>query len=243
MKKLMQSIHARNKRKQSGEVMANVFKKRITIFSGHYGSGKSEIAVNAAFMIKKAGSELLLADMDIVNPFFRSIDAKKLLEAEGIFTAAPLFANTNVDVPALVPEIDAAIKNRGRRVILDVGGDEDGARVLGRYHASLAKEEYDLLVVVNGARPMTETPEEAAAYLKAIQEASRLKATGLIANTHFLSNTQAEDVEKGLELCQNVSRLTGVPLIAAAVMEGLDLEKVVSPVPVLILKKHIHAPF
>src|SRR5690606_24085526 len=128
---------------------------------------------------------VVLADMDIVNPFFRSLDAKNILESRGISVLAPLFANTNVDVPALIPEIAAAIKNRNNSVILDVGGDEDGARVLGRYRSDIQDGEYDMFFVIDRARPLTGDPEDTLQYMEAIQEASRLKVTKLISNTHY----------------------------------------------------------
>ncbi len=221
-----------------------VFPKRINIFSGHYGSGKSEIAVNAAFAIKKEGVSLLMADMDIVNPFFRSVDAKKVLEEAGISVAAPLFANTNVDVPALVPEIAAALKNPNRSVILDVGGDEDGARVLGRYHHEIVEGSYDMFFVVNRARPMTQNAQDTILYMESIQEASRLKITRLLNNTHFLADTKPEDILYGLELCREISDKTGIPVAATCILdtmaEGLA-DKLNTPV--LLLNKNILLPF
>lgn len=221
-----------------------VFSKRVSIFCGHYGSGKSEISVNAAVSIKEAHEDVLMADMDIVNPFFRSIDAKKALEALGIKVAAPLFANTNVDVPALVPEVSTALRNKDRHVILDVGGDEDGARVLGRYHSEIPQDDYDMFFVFNRARPLTRNLEDTLNYIREIEMASRQKITYLMNNTHYLSETTLDDVLYGLELAREISRQTGIPLAATCVMEGLEDE--VAPHvdhPVFVLKKNILLPF
>lgn len=220
------------------------FNKRVNIFSGHYGSGKSEISVNAAVAIREKHDIVVMADMDIVNPFFRSLDAKNALEALGIKVVAPLFANTNVDVPALVPEISTALKDRNRRVILDVGGDEDGARVLGCYHAEIPDDDYDMFFVFNRARPLTRELKETILYLRTIEEASRRKITQLINNTHYLGETSIDDVFYGLELAREISAETGIPLAATCVMEGLEtqLEGKIDH-PLFIIKKNILLPF
>jgi hypothetical protein len=220
-----------------------VFDKRINIFTGHYGTGKSEIAVNAAVRIKQGRENVILADMDIVNPFFRSLDARNTLESMGITVLAPLFANTNVDVPALVPKIAAAIKNRDASVILDVGGDEDGARVLGRYRNDIPDSEYEMFFVINRARPLTGGLEYTLEYMGAIEEASRLKVTKLISNTHYLDQTSPDDVKHGLELSRQVSDKTGIPIAAVSVMEGMEHLAKDLDVPLFVLKKSIWLPF
>lgn len=221
----------------------DMFDKRINIFTGHYGTGKSEIAVNAAVSIKQERENVVLADMDIVNPFFRSLDAKNILESRGISVLAPLFANTNVDVPALIPEIAAAIKNRNNSVILDVGGDEDGARVLGRYRSDIQDGEYDMFFVINRARPLTGDLEDTLQYMEAIQEASRLKVTKLISNTHYLDQTTPDDVRHGLELSRQVSEKTGIPIAAVSVMEGMEYLAKDPDIPLFVLRKNIRLPF
>lgn len=220
------------------------FNKRVIVFSGHYGSGKSEISVNTAFLLKKNNSDVLIADMDIVNPFFRSYDAKEALEAVGIKTIAPMYANTNVDVPVIGPEISAALRNNSRNVILDVGGDEEGSRVLGRYHNDIPRDDYDMFFVFNRSRPMTTNLSDALIYISEIEEASRLKFTGLINNTHFLGETTIEDILYGAELAEEISRETGIPLFASAVMEEIvgQLGGKLNH-PVIILHKNILLPF
>lgn len=220
-----------------------MFDKRINIFVGHYGTGKSEIAVNAALAIKKEKEKVVLADMDIVNPFFRSLDAKKMLESHDVTVLAPVFANTNVDIPALVPEIEAAIRNRGVSVVIDVGGDEDGARVLGRYRKYIEDDGYDMFFVINRARPLAGTVEDVMKYMDEIQEASRLKVTKLISNTHYMDQTTIEDVRYGFQLSRQVSEKTGIPIAAVSVMEGLEHEAEDLGVPVLTLRKSMKVPF
>lgn len=220
------------------------FDKRINIFCGHYGSGKSETSVNAAFMLKEKASKVLMADMDVVNPYYRSADARKALEDEDIKVVAPLFANTNVDVPAIGPEISIGLKDKSHNVIIDVGGDEDGSRVLGRYYHEIVKNEYDMFFVFNRSRPMTVNFEETLSYIREIEAASRLKITGLINNTHFLDQTTVEDIMYGLELAQEISQETLIPIRATCVMEGLEkqLEGELDH-PLMVLRKRLSLPF
>lgn len=220
------------------------FDKRINIFCGHYGSGKSEISVNAAVSIKENHDDVLLADMDIVNPFFRSLDAKNQLEALGISLIAPVYANTNVDVPVIGPEIAAALRNQNRQVILDVGGDEDGARVLGRYFYEIPQHDYDMYFVFNRSRPMTQNLSDTIAYINEIQIASRLKITKLINNTHYLGETTPEDVLNGVALAREISRETGIPLAATCIMKDFkhDISHRLDH-PLFVLENHILMPF
>ena len=220
------------------------FTKRINIFCGHYGSGKSEISVNAAAAVRKEHEHVILADMDIVNPYFRSADAKNKLESMNIKVLAPVYANTNVDVPVIGPEIEASLRNKDCNSILDVGGDEDGARILGRFHMDISKNDYELFFVLNRARPMTLNFDETLNYIGEIEAASRLKITKLISNTHYLEETTVDDVLYGLELAREVSEKTGIKLAAVSVMGGLErqLENKVD-VPVFILKKNMILPF
>jgi hypothetical protein len=220
------------------------YKKRINIFSGHYGSGKSEISVNTAFLLREKFDDVLIADMDIVNPFFRSADAKTALEKRGIKVIAPMYANTNVDVPVIGPEISVALRHDSRRVILDVGGDEDGAIVLGRFYHEINQSDYDMFFVFNRARPMTINLDETLTYINEIEASSRLKITGIINNTHYLDETTADDIMYGLELSREITRETGIPIFATSVMEGLEgqLEGEIDH-PVITLRKNILLPF
>lgn len=221
-----------------------IFKKRINIFCGHYGSGKSEISVNTAFLLKEKFDDVLLADMDIVNPYFRSFDAKTALENRGIKVVAPMYANTNVDIPVVGSEISVSLRHNSRRVILDVGGDEDGATILGRFCHEISQNEYDMFFVMNRARPMTINPEETLNYIYEIEAASRLRITGIINNTHYLEETTADDIMYGLELSREIEKKTGIPIFATAVMEGMK-DKLEGKIdhPLIVLRKNLFLPF
>lgn len=190
---------------------------RVIIIAGHYGSGKSEIAVQYARSMAQSGRRVLLADMDIVNPFFRSLDAKNVLEAEGIRVTAPMFANTNVDVPALVPEVTNALWDAQTVVVLDVGGDGDGARVLGRYHKDIQPEEVAMVFVFNASRPMTRTAATAAVQMEEIEFASRQRFTHILNNTHLLQDTDARILAEGECEAVRLSALRHCPLAGTVV--------------------------
>ena len=191
---------------------------RLFIFAGHYGSGKSEISVQFARVLATSGKKVLMADMDIVNPFFRSLDARALLEREGIRVAAPLFANTNVDVPAMVPEVSTALRDPSMHVVLDVGGDGDGARVLGRYHRDIEQAGLAMVFVFNASRPMTRNAETAAVLMDEIEFASRQRFTHILNNTHLLGETTWEIIRGGELEAGRLAEMKGLPL-AASVME------------------------
>ena len=170
--------------------------KRIQIFTGHYGSGKTEIALNFAMQQSKQGSKVVLVDMDIVNPYFRSKDAFPALQAQGIEVIAPEYANTNVDLPSLPAEIASVFDQEDRLVVLDVGGDDEGAIALGRYSAAIVNAGYDMYFVVNPLRPMTDTVEKAAELAAEIEAKSRLTLTHLINNTNLQQETTAQMIKE-----------------------------------------------
>ena len=133
--------------------------KRVTLFAGHYGSGKTNIAVNYALYLRSLGERVAVADLDIVNPYFRTKDSAAELEAAGIRLVSPQFANSNVDLPALPAEAYGLVEDRSSRAILDVGGDDRGAYALGRYTPFILEEgDYQMAFVANPCRPLTRTP-------------------------------------------------------------------------------------
>ena len=176
--------------------------RRITLFAGHYGSGKTNVALNFARMLKRAGGRVVVADLDIVNPYFRTKDSTAQLAAEGIELVVSDYANSNVDFPALPKEIyavvapdeDAAGASRMRAVI-DVGGDDCGALAPGRHARDIrARGDYAMLGVINASRPLTRTPADTVAVLREIEVAGQLPFTGLVNNTNLGPDTTVEDV-------------------------------------------------
>lgn len=195
--------------------------KRLVIVIGHYGSGKSEFSVNYAVKMKEQFENVSIADLDIVNPYFRSREKREFFEKIGVKVFDSSIRNTAIDIPALPAQMMGVILNPNEKSILDVGGDPVGARVLARYAEQIKNVEYDMFFIVNGNRPETSTVEGVIKYLNIIEAASRLKVTGLVNNTHMLKDTRVEDVESGHELTKKVSWETDIPIRYEAVIEEI----------------------
>lgn len=193
--------------------MLACFPHRLTIVTGHYGTGKTEFSVNLALALAKEGRPVALADLDIVNPYFRSRERRSLLEEAGVRLVATSQALADADVPALPAELHAVLEDRSVRGVLDVGGDPSGARVLARYRPRILKEDYQLLCIVNAARPEVRTAERSAEYLRAIEAVAGLRCTGLVNNTHLCGETAPEDIREGAALAEEVSQITGIPVV------------------------------
>lgn len=187
---------------------------QIYIFTGHYGSGKTETAVNFAVHLKKLAPErkVAIADMDIVNPFFRTADAALPLEKMGIRVELPLYARSNVDVPALTPQMEYLMGEKDIDLVLDIGGDDVGAKAVGRYAETIQKRKYNLFFVFNKNRPFTKDLPSALKIFYEIQESCRIPFTGLINNTHLLQYTDINTLASGLPLAYEISKATGVPM-------------------------------
>lgn len=187
--------------------------KRIKIIIGHYGSGKTEFAVNYVMRLAKEKSDVAIVDLDIVNPYFRSREKHPLMEKEGILViSSGLGHKANLDIPSVSSMVITPLQDKKYDVVLDVGGNSVGAKILNRYRLQIENQDYDMFCVVNGNRPDTSTVEGAIEHIRDIEASSGLKVTGLINNTHFLRETSVEDVLKGQEIVEEVSRETGIPI-------------------------------
>ncbi len=196
--------------------------KRITIYAGHYGSGKTNLAVNHALALRREGKRVKILDLDIVNPYFRTKDSEALFRREGIELIASEFAGTNVDIPAIPAAAQSAFDDREASVIIDVGGDDSGALALGRYQRAINDEgDFDMLLVVNRFRPLARTPEDAAEIARSIEGASRIRFTGVAANSNLGGETDAETILSSEEYTKSVSALLGLPVVYRAVREDL----------------------
>ncbi|MBO7358555.1 MAG: hypothetical protein J6U72_01890 [Clostridia bacterium] len=196
--------------------------KRVTLFAGHYGSGKSSLAVEYAIRLALEGHKTLIADLDIVNPYFRSMDSRKELESVGAEVIVSPYAGSNVDVPALPGEMYRIVDDRDYNAVVDVGGDDRGALALGRLSGALKQEnDYEMLLVVNFLRPLTQTPEEALQVIGEIETAGHLPFTGIINNTNLGELTTREHVLQGLEKAEKLSELCGLTLLGSTVKQEL----------------------
>ena len=190
-----------------------LFSHRVSIITGHYGTGKTELSVNLALALAAEGKRVMLADLDIVNPSFRSRERRPQLEAAGIQVISSSQACSDADVPALPAELLAILENRDIRGILDIGGDPVGARVLARFQPKIVQEDYQLIFVLNANRPEVREAEHAIAYLRSIEAVTGLTCSGIVNNTHLCGETTPAEIRKGAALAEAVSRQTGIPIL------------------------------
>lgn len=206
-----------------------------TIIVGHYGSGKTEFTANYAAWLRARGQRPLVADLDIVNPYFRIREQKEALGAQGIRVVSSNYEDDYyLDTPALSASLRACFEPGDRMSLVDVGGDPAGAVALARYAGFLKDRPYRMWMVVNANRPQTARAESVLAYIEAIQRSSRLKVNGLVSNTHLLRETSREDILRGDALVREVQAASGLPVICTMIEERLrpqteDLELLGKP--------------
>ena len=218
--------------------------KRLTLFAGHYGSGKTNIAVNYAIHLAQEGKPVCIADLDIVNPYFRTKDSAKELEAAGVTLISPRFANTNVDLPALPAEAYRLVQDKNTYGIMDIGGDDRGAYALGRYVPSIKEEnDYRMVFVANACRPLTPTAADALEVMREIEAACGLAFTCIVNNSNLGTETTPETVLATQEFIRELCRLSGLPLwlttAERSVAQQLELDNVF---PLQLQEKYFDLP-
>lgn len=186
---------------------------RLTVVVGHFGSGKTEFSLNLAVELAKRGHPTALADLDIVDPYFRSRECGRLLEDYGIQGISSSQSCVDADVPSMPPEVTQLFDDKSLYGVFDIGGDASGARVLARYRRRLTDCCARVFCVVNANRPLTDTPEKAVEYIRSIETASGLHINGLINNTHLCGQTEIKDIVSGAQLLIEVSIETGIPIV------------------------------
>ena len=220
--------------------------KRLTLFAGHYGSGKTNIAVNYALLLAGEGKEVCIADLDIVNPYFRTKDSAKVLEEAGVTLISPQFANTNVDLPALPAEAYRLVTDKSIYGIMDIGGDDRGAYALGRYVPAILEEnDYHMVFVANSYRPLTRTPEEALEVMREIEAACGLRFTDIINNSNLDTETTPETVLSAQSYTEALSALSGLPIFATTAVTHVAqaLAGKIEPVlPLQLQEKYFDLP-
>ena len=196
--------------------------KRVTLFAGHYGSGKTNLAVNYALKLAGSGLKTLIADLDIVNPYFRTRDSQTELDEAGIRIIVSPYANSNVDVPALPDEMYAVTDDKSYHCVIDVGGDDRGALALGRLSPALREEnDFDMLFVVNFYRPLTRDWKSALTVMREIELASGMRFTGIVNNSNLGQLTKAEDVAMTDAQARELAAQSGLKLLTTTVKEEL----------------------
>ena len=196
--------------------------KRLTILCGHYGSGKTNVAVNMAAELKKSRDKVTVADLDIVNPYFRTKDSAAFFEEQGIRLICSAYANSNVDIPALPQEMYAITDDRSMTAVLDIGGDDRGALVLGRLAPKILLEgDYEMLMVINCYRPLTRDAASTLEVMREIEYAGGIRFTGLVNNSNLGAVTAAEDILASRDYAEEVARLSGLPIVMTSVRQDL----------------------
>ncbi|MDO5095817.1 MAG: ATP-binding protein [Peptostreptococcaceae bacterium] len=207
--------------------------KRIRIIVGHYGSGKTEFSVNYAVKLADIKKEtqneemqVAIADLDVINPYFRSREKEEMLDKHGIISHSSVLRNSALDLPAISADLSVPILDENYQYVMDVGGDELGARVLGSMHQVIEKYSYDMFMVINANREYTVEVNDVIKYIREIEGASKLSVTGLVSNTHLLWDTSTEDILKGCELVKKVSEQTGIPVKYVVYPSQLDISSI-----------------
>ncbi len=196
--------------------------KRVRIIIGHYGSGKSEFSMNYVTKLRDlVDTKVAISDLDIVNVYFRTREKRDLLQSKDILPIDSSIKATTLDLPAVSAQVTAPINDKSYNYVIDVGGDDVGARVLGRFSNLLNPDEYDMFCVVNANREKTQTAQEVIDHIRSIENASKLKVTGLINNTHLVRETTMDDILRGQELVNEVSKLTNIPIRYVTCLESL----------------------
>ena len=209
--------------------------KRLTLFAGHYGSGKTNIAVNYALHLAGSGKKVCIADLDIVNPYFRTKDSAKELEAAGVDMISPKFANTNVDLPALPAESYRLVQDRSVYGIMDIGGDDRGAYALGRFAPAIKEEnDYRMVFVANCYRPLTSNVPDTLEIMREIEEACGIRFTCIVNNSNLGCETTADTVLDSLDYVEELCKVSGLPLWMHTAEESVAQE--LTGIPVLPLK-------
>lgn len=199
-----------------------MFDKRVTIFMGHYGSGKTFVAVNYATQLAKMGKSVSIYDLDIVNPYFRTVDAQKTLEKAGVELVVSPFAETNVDIPAMNAKSYKMLADKSRYAVADIGGDDRGALALGRFAESIKEEnDYDALFVVNKFRPETRSIDGAIAVKEEIERTGKISFTGIVNNANLGLETTIDTILEGYDFVLELSKKIGLPVKFTSIRRDL----------------------
>ena len=224
---------------------------KYTIVVGNYGSGKTETAVNFALALASRGDKTAIVDFDIVNPYFRTTDAKDILTQRGIRVVSSRYANSNVDIPALPAEINALFENKTIRSVFDVGGDDIGAKAVSRYRDDFLANESIMFFVMNIRRPMTTTVDKTEQIFHEVQDSARMRFDAIINNTNLLSQTGDADFEAGLDIVRCFSERVHLPLAFNTLMDTTEQglakryrdRSAQLGIPVFTLSKHIRMDY
>ncbi len=218
----------------------------LIIIVGNYGSGKTEVAVNLALSLQRQGKQVRIADLDIVNPYFRCREARETMEQQGIEVVTPPGVQRFADLPIVVPEIKGMLRPQAENVsIFDVGGDDVGATLLSSLAENLGDSPYQLLQVINARRPFTNTVEGCLKMKGAIEQSSRLSVNGLICNSHLVTETTTDVILEGVALARQVAARAGIDIAFVSAMAPFDQDPLLQAIdePLLVLDRIMLPPW
>jgi hypothetical protein len=218
---------------------------RITIFTGRFGTGKTEVAVNYALYLAGRHGHVTLTDMDVVTPYFRCRDVSDHLEKEGVEVVAPPQVTKSIHLPAISAEIWGTLQNLDGLTVMDVGGDSQGSRAIGQFKSLIEQSGYVMYLVVNPYRPFNATVERIAQTVEDVEANTRLRTGALVSNPNLISETTLGTVERGHALVEQASEELGLPIAFLCVedrivVEGMDEEY---QYPILPLRRHFRPPW
>ncbi len=225
-------------------MLVNMEHKRLTLFAGHYGSGKTNIAVNYAMLLAEEGKKVCIADLDIVNPYFRTKDSERELEEKGVSLISSRYANSNVDLPAIPAESYRLVQDKSVFGVVDIGGDDRGAYALGRFADAIKNEgNYRMAFVLNRYRPLTSTVSDAVEIMREIEAACGVKFNCIVNNSNIGSETTKENILESVAFAEEVSLATGLPIWLHTAEKGIA--EGISEIPIMPLtlqKKYFDLP-
>lgn len=224
---------------------AGLFRRRVTILAGHFGSGKTEITINAALALAAGETPVSVVDLDVVKPYFRSRSAKNILAQAGVELVAPSGEYYSSDLPIILPEIRARLRDPNRKLLMDAGGDDTGVRAVASLTDIIPADDADFFLVLNFRRPFTPDVESALTMIAEIETTSRLKVTGILSNTHLMGETTPEIVREGYAMALETARRVGTRVVAvtvdSAVRSSLDPDRF--ECPLVVMKRIVKPPF
>ncbi len=213
---------------------------RVFLYVGMFGSGKTELAINTAVELKKKSKHVALLDIDVISPYFRSRDQKNPLEEKGIKVISPPGALIHADLPIITAQVGGYISNEEYLTVADVGGNEDGATVLGSLKPFLDPVRKKTFFVVNTLRPFSTTFDEVVRNVERISQSGRINIDYLVNNTNIASETSKEDVERGEEIITKVSEYLEIPVAFSVVENGVNFS---GKFQVFKLKRYLKNPW
>lgn len=198
---------------------------KTIIITGHYGTGKTNLAINLAIQLKSIGKEVCIVDLDLINPYFKTSDFASVLQEHEIELVAPIYSGTNLEATTLTMELATQLKT-DKHIIIDCAGDDIGATALGMYYKQiLARGEYAMLYVVNAYRYLSQTPEQTHQILIDIEKTCGLKATYVVNNSNVANSTTQEMINHSQSYINQTLALCNVPLFATTVHNKLDMKQ------------------